>query len=80
MIYYDFGLVRDRKRLKFAIDRSLNYKNLTGRSPAKQDLSSDSRKKFGQPPKKIAKILKKVPFASFSFIAAIPQILDLFNE
>ena len=51
MIYYDFGLIRDRKRLKFAIDRSLNHKNLTGRSLAKQDLSSDSHKKFGQPQK-----------------------------
>jgi hypothetical protein len=31
-------------------------------------------------PKKIAKILKKVPFASFSFVVAVPQILDFFYE
>jgi 5-methylcytosine-specific restriction endonuclease McrBC GTP-binding regulatory subunit McrB len=51
MIFYIFGLVRDRKRLKFARDRSLNHQNLSSRSPAKQDLCSDSREKFGQPQK-----------------------------
>jgi hypothetical protein len=38
MIYYTFGLVWDRERLKFACDQSLNHQNLTGCSPAKQDL------------------------------------------
>jgi hypothetical protein len=38
MIYYAFGLVRDRKRLGFARDWLLNHHNLTGRSPAKQHL------------------------------------------
>jgi hypothetical protein len=51
MIFYTFGLVRDRKRLKFACNWSLNHQNLMSSSPAKQDLCSDSREKFGQPQK-----------------------------
>ena len=59
-------------------ERAMSQRNLA--VPGKLSvLSRDSRKNFGQP-QKIAKILKKVPFASFSFVAAITQILDLFYE